>query len=123
MKSLLTATAASILVSAVPVLAQPFKPFSVLFNSYPGECQVTLAFPEANFCGTKLKPEQVIGWYSGRRQDKGSGFFIYTKEEMLQVRFIDPGANQRFNVELQIWSRQKPTIPIDDYASNVYLGN
>ena len=123
LKQLVASSTAAVLMAA-PALAQPFKPFSVFFNSNGGpECQVTLAFPEADLCGTKLKPEQVIGWYSGRRQDHGPGFYIYTRDEMLKVRIMDPGANQRFNVEFQVWSGRKPTMPIDDYGSNLHLGN
>ena len=119
----LTAVATALLV-ATPALAQPFKPFSVFFNANGGtECQVSLTFPEADFCGTPLKPEQVIGWYSGKRQDQGPGFYIYTRDEMLKVRIKSPGANQRFNVEFQVWSGRKPTMPIDDYNSRLHLGD
>ncbi len=97
--------------------AQPFVPFNAVYNGK--DCQVTLQFPEADLCGTPLRPDQVIGWYNHEREDKGGGNFIYTTAEMHQVRFFDPGAGKRFFVEFQIWSGRPP---ITTGSSSLHLG-
>ena len=113
----LTALAAALLLAA-PAYAQAFKPFGAIVNG--ADCTVTLAFPEADFCSFKLRPEEVIGWYGHTREDQGGGNYIYTKETMHKVKFFDPGADKRFMVEFEIWSG-RPEVRIPN--NNLHLGN